>query len=72
MFKLSNIFTDRSKALLFCGSFLIFMFHICLFYADLSVPCSLVITTWERADLLSLLCVVSVCVFVTSRVRCGT
>ena len=27
------------------------MFHICLCYAILSVPCSLVITCWEKACL---------------------
>ena len=36
-----------------------------LYYAVLSVPCSLVITCWERADLLALLCVMFYCVFVT-------
>ena len=45
MFKPSSrIFTDQSKAVLFCGSFLLFMFHVFLCYAVLSVPCSLVIT----------------------------
>ena len=32
------------------------MFHVCLCYAVLSVLCSLVVTCWERADLLALLC----------------
>ena len=36
-----------------------------LCYAVLSVPCNLVITCWEKADLLALLCVVFSCVFVT-------
>ena len=40
------------------------MFHICLYYAVLSVPSSLVVTCWERADLLALLCVIFF-VFVT-------
>ena len=44
--------------------FLLFMFHICLCYAVLSVRCSLVIACWERTDLLALLCVVISCVFV--------
>ena len=35
------------------------------YYAALSVPGSLVITCWERADLLALLFVVFACVFVT-------
>ena len=41
------------------------MYHVCLCYAVMSVPCSLVITCWERADLLTLLCVMFPCVFVT-------
>ena len=40
----SELFADHSKAVLFCGSFLLFMLHVCLYYAFLSVPCSLVIT----------------------------
>ena len=38
------------------------MFHVYLCYAVFSVHCSLVITCWERADLLF---VVFSCVFVT-------
>ena len=49
----------------FCGSFLLFMIHVCLWYAVLSISCSLVITCWERADFLALLCIVFSCVFVT-------
>ena len=41
----------------FCGSFLLFLFCVCLWHTVLSVPCSLVVTCWERADLLALLCV---------------
>ena len=37
---------------------MLFMLHICLCYAVLSVPCSLVVICWERADLLALFCVV--------------
>ena len=41
----------------------------------LSVPCSLVVTCWERADLLALLYVIFPCVFaplhMVSCVRCG-
>ena len=52
------------------------MFRVCLCCAVLSVPCSLVVTCWERADLLALLCVVLYCVLSLShtvfRVRCGT
>ena len=50
----------------FCGSFLLFMFHICLYYTALSVSCSLVITCWERTDPFALLCVMFPCVFVSS------
>ena len=38
--KLLFFFADRSKAMLFCGSFLLYMFHIYLCYAVLSVHCS--------------------------------
>ena len=41
------------------------MDNVCLCYAVLSVPCRLVITCWERPDLLALLCVVISCVPVT-------
>ena len=46
-------------------SFLLFMFHICLYYAVSSIPCSLVITCGERADLLAVLCVMFPCVLAT-------
>ena len=39
------------------------MFLVC--HVVLSVPCGLVITCWEGADLLVLLCVMFSCVFVT-------
>ena len=45
--------------------FLLFMFHVYLCFAVLSVPCSFVIACWERADLLALLCVAFSCVSVT-------
>ena len=35
--------------------FLLFMFHVCLYYGVLSVSCSLLITCWEWADILALL-----------------
>ena len=38
-------------------------FDVC--HAVLSVPCSLVVTSWEMADLLALLCVMFFCVIVT-------
>ena len=43
---------------------MLFIFHAYLCCAVLSVPYSLVITCWERADLLALLGVVSSCVSV--------
>ena len=36
-----------------------YMFHVCVYYAVVSVPCSLVKTCWERVDLLALVCDVS-------------
>ena len=36
-------------------TFLLIMFYICLCGAVLSVPCSLVITFWETADLSTLI-----------------
>ena len=42
-----------TSALLFCGSFLLVMLHIGVCCAVVSVPCSLVVTCWERADLLT-------------------
>ena len=49
----------------FCGYFLLFMSYVCPRYAFLSVPCSLVLTCWERAGLFAVLCVVFSCVYVT-------
>ena len=34
---------------------------VCLCYTVLSVPCSLLINCWERADLLALVCNVFLC-----------
>ena len=45
----------------FCGSFLLLVFHVCRVF--LSLQCSLVITCWERAGLLALLCVMVSFVF---------
>ena len=47
----------------FCGSFLLFMFLVC--YAFLYVHCSVVVTYWERANLLALFYVMFSCIFVT-------
>ena len=43
---------------------LLLVFLVCLSYC-LSVPCSHVVSCWERADLLALLYVMFSCVFVT-------
>ena len=43
--------------------FLLFMFCVC--HVFLSIHCRLVVTCWERADLLALLYVMFYCVFVT-------
>ena len=62
MFKtFSDCFAEHSKAVLFVDPFLVFMFHVYLCYAVLSVPCSLAVTCWERADLLAVLCCVFLC-----------
>ena len=65
IFKPSSIFTDHFKTVLLLWAILIFVFHVCICYAVLSVPCSLVITCCERDDLLALLCVIFSCVFFT-------
>ena len=46
-------------------AFSLFAFVVCLCYAVLSVPCSLVVTCWESANLLALLYVVFSCASVT-------
>ena len=70
-------FTDRSKAVFLLWIFS-FMFLFCLVFAMslcASVYMCFVVTCWERADLLALVCGVF-CEFVTfpsvSWVRCGT
>ena len=50
-----GVLTDRSKVVLL----LWIIFVIC--HVFLSVRCSLVVTCWERADLLALLCVMFYC-----------
>ena len=56
-----GFFTDCSKAVLL----LWIIFVICVCHVFLSVHCSLVVTCWERADLLTILCVMFYCDFVT-------
>ena len=50
----------------FCGSFLLVMLHVGVCCAVVSVPCSLVVTCWERIDLLAVVFVV----FVTFPIVC--
>ena len=54
---------------LFCGSVLLFMFHVCLYYTVLSGACSLVTTCWKQADLFALLWVMFPCVLSLSHIR---
>ena len=49
-----------SRRCFFCGSFLLFKFHVCLCYNVLTVPCSIVIT-WERERTSCLSCDVFLC-----------
>ena len=49
------------------------MFHVGVCFAVVSVPCSLVVTCWERADLLAAVFVVfchfPICVLVHIRIK---
>ena len=71
-------FTDRSKAVLLMWIICVF-FVSCVSHTFASVHCCLVVTCWERADLLALVGDVY-CMFivflvlsnVVSWVRCGT
>ena len=61
-----NRFKPSSKSILltvprrcfFCGSILLVMLHVGVCCAVVSVPCSLVVTFWERADVLAVVFVV--------------
>ena len=58
----SYFLNDRCKVVIL----LLIFFVICVScHTVLSFPCSLVITCWERADLLALLHVMFSCVFIT-------
>ena len=59
IFKSSNNFYRPFQG----RSFRLFVFHVC--DAVLSVPCHLVATRWEKADLMALLYVMFYCVFIT-------
>ena len=68
-------FTDRSKAVLLLWIFYVFVLSCVCFVLCASVYMCFVVTCWEMADLLALVCGVF-CEFVTfplvSWVRCGT
>ena len=53
-----NISLTVPRWCFFCGSFLLVMLHVDRCCAVASVPCSLVVNCWERADLLAVVCVV--------------
>ena len=52
-FLLLYLQSKGSKAVLLLWILLLVMLHVCVCYAVVSVPCSLVVTCWERADLLA-------------------
>ena len=54
----SSIFTDRSKAVLLLWIVLLVMLHVGVCCNVVSVLCSHMVTCWERADLLAVVCVV--------------
>ena len=70
-----TIFTDRPKVilLLYIRSILLVMLHVDVCCAVVSVPCSLVVTCCERADLLAVVFVVFVhfsnCVLIPIRIK---
>ena len=68
-------FTDRSKAVLLLWIFYVFVLSCVCYVLCASVYMCFLVTCWERADLLALVCGVF-CEFVTfplvSWVRCGT
>ena len=50
--------------------FLLFVFRVCLCQTVLSVLCCIVVTCWERVDLLALWYVMFSCVFDTFPIWC--
>ena len=64
-------FTDRSNAVLLL--LIVFVSFACVCCAVVSVPCSLVVTCWERADLLAVVfvvfCHLPKCVLVHIRIK---
>ena len=74
-FTIVEYFTDRSKAVLLLWIFYVFVLSCVCYVLCASVYMCFVVTCWEWADLLALVCGVF-CEFVTfplvSWVRCGT
>ena len=66
-----NISLTVTRRYFFCGSFLLVMLHVGVRCAVMSVPCSLVVTCWEKADLLAVACVVFPCVLSLSQMCPG-
>ena len=66
-----NISLTLPRLYFFCGSFLLVMLHVGVCCAVVSVPCSLVVTSWEMADLLAVVCVVFSCVLSLSQLLSG-
>ena len=68
----NKIYTKTKRY--FCGLFVLLLFFVCLFFASCvshaftSVHCCLVVTCWEKADLLGIVGDVN-CIFVTF--QCG-
>ena len=68
-----RIFTDSFKAVFLLWIVLLVMLHLGVCCNVMSVLCSLVVTCWERADLLAVVCVVFChfhkCVLVHIRIK---
>ena len=58
-----SILLTVQRLCFFCGSFLFVMLHVSVCCDVASVPCSLVVTCWERVDLLAVMFVVVFCHF---------
>ena len=52
--EMQSLFFVKTKIIFFCRSLVLFMSCVC--HALASVHCCLVVTYWERADLLALVC----------------
>ena len=73
LFAKNNFLLTVQRRCFFCRSFLSVMLHVGVCCAMVSVPCSLVVTCWERADLLAVvfvvLCHFPKCVLVHIRIK---